>query len=218
MTSLCRVMCANVFSDSYYTRGGDICSMQESVDDLEKALSLYAQELPIVADLGKHFGGYSKWLLGRSLFLTIDGKVGLGPDYIQEKDNVVVLLGCSTPMVLRPNHAGSYRVVGEAYLDGVVDVEALLGSLPDHVSATWYTNSSDNGIYRKYIDCRTNEILDQDPRLGPPPAGWKMVKQADEPWHTLFVDDKGQYTKSDPRLKSDVLLDRGVELEVFELV
>ena len=51
--------------------------------------------------------------LGRSLFFTSKGLLGLGPEEARPGDVVAVLLGCSVPMLLRKieNH---YEVLGEA--------------------------------------------------------------------------------------------------------
>lgn len=48
-------------------------------------------------------------------------------------DCVCILLGCSTPILLRPESSGRFKVVGECYVHGVMNSEGLLGPLPD----TW---------------------------------------------------------------------------------
>ena len=65
--------------------------------------------------------------IGRRVFRTDEGGVGMGPGAMQTGDAVVVLNGLTTPMVLRPGGTGTdeWTVVGEAYCDGVMDGEAL---------------------------------------------------------------------------------------------
>lgn len=69
---------------------------------------------------------------------TEKGYLGWGPDnvYGNEHDQmrvgdfIVILLGCSTPLVVRPCDevaSGMYRVVGEAYVHGLMEGEAIEG-------------------------------------------------------------------------------------------
>jgi hypothetical protein len=51
----------------------------------------------------------------RCLFITQQGHLCIGPDQVKEGDVVVIIAGCSFPMVLRRNAEESYHVVGEAY-------------------------------------------------------------------------------------------------------
>jgi hypothetical protein len=61
---------------------------------------------------------------GRKLLLTDDGYVGLGPEITQRGDLVCVLSDLVMPIVLRPSDHG-YRVVGEAYVHGIMFGEAF---------------------------------------------------------------------------------------------
>ncbi|RYP82890.1 hypothetical protein DL770_005497 [Monosporascus sp. CRB-9-2] len=85
--------------------------------------------------------------VGRRLFLTERGYVGLGPEHMEKGDAVVVLVGSSVPHILRPDvetnavvgslqtnvsHEGKvssaeprWSYVGEAYCDGIMDGELL---------------------------------------------------------------------------------------------
>jgi hypothetical protein len=68
----------------------------------------------------------------RKLAITKDGYIGAVPREAQPDDLIYVLFGCSVPVVLRkivvakavPNEV-SYRFVGEAYLHGFMDAEAI---------------------------------------------------------------------------------------------
>lgn len=68
--------------------------------------------------------------------ITRNGYIGWTPDNIYGRDNeqtmvgdqIVVVLGCSTPLVVRPR--GKYfEVVGEAFVQGMMDGEAMKKSL-----------------------------------------------------------------------------------------
>jgi hypothetical protein len=55
-----------------------------------------------------------------------DKLVGLGPPKTQKDDLIVILFGCSVPVILRPTHdAKEYEFIGEAYIYGKMDGEAI---------------------------------------------------------------------------------------------
>jgi hypothetical protein len=64
----------------------------------------------------------------RRLFTSRRGYLGLGPAVILVGDIIAVILGLDTPLVLRRAGSDSYRIVGEAYVHGIMDGEAMKGS------------------------------------------------------------------------------------------
>ena len=55
---------------------------------------------------------------------------GLAPESARGGDVICVLLGCSVPVILRPCHSlrrDYFEFVGEAYVYGIMDGEALNG-------------------------------------------------------------------------------------------
>jgi hypothetical protein len=60
----------------------------------------------------------------RRLITTQTGYLGLAPDEITEHDRIAIFVGCNHPVVLRP-HGDGYRYVGECYVDGLMDGEAI---------------------------------------------------------------------------------------------
>ncbi|TPX18351.1 uncharacterized protein E0L32_011762 [Thyridium curvatum] len=74
-----------------------------------------------VIDEGCHFS-----MQGRSFCITRHGLMGLGSGYMAVGDVVVVALGCSTPIILRPvGNSGMFRFVGDVYIDGYMHGEAV---------------------------------------------------------------------------------------------
>ena len=73
----------------------------------------------------RHLQGNSR---GRKLFGTAKGYLGIGEILLQTGDLVCVLFGAGVPMILRPI-GRSYRVVGECYLHGIMEGEALAEGL-----------------------------------------------------------------------------------------
>lgn len=70
----------------------------------------------------------------RRFMTTTNGYMGWAPDNIFGKDSeqtrpgdmIAVLLGCSTPVVIRRyGPCGYFQVIGEAYVQGLMDGEAM---------------------------------------------------------------------------------------------
>lgn len=61
----------------------------------------------------------------RRLFVTRNGYIGLGAKSLQTGDKVFVFPGGLVPFVLRMSTEGYYRLVGEAYVHGIMRGEAL---------------------------------------------------------------------------------------------
>ncbi|KAJ4296624.1 hypothetical protein N0V90_006672 [Kalmusia sp. IMI 367209] len=62
---------------------------------------------------------------GRRPFITKEGYLGLGPKDMRDGDVVVVVFGAEVPLVLRKAPEGGYELVGEAYVNGIMDGEVL---------------------------------------------------------------------------------------------
>ncbi|KAF5845495.1 hypothetical protein GGP41_003071 [Bipolaris sorokiniana] len=58
-------------------------------------------------------------------FLTRDGRLGLGPRITAGGDQIWLPMGADTPFVLRPLHDGNFKILGQAYLHGVMHGEAV---------------------------------------------------------------------------------------------
>ncbi len=58
----------------------------------------------------------------RAMFITSKGFIGLAPWNAKKGDTICVLLGGCTPFILRPV-SGSYTLVGEAYVYGIMGGE-----------------------------------------------------------------------------------------------
>jgi hypothetical protein len=67
-------------------------------------------------------------LEGRRSFMLQNGYIGLGPQNLQAGDLVAVLLGASVPFLLRKDENGNFRVVGEAYVHGIMDGQCVAGN------------------------------------------------------------------------------------------
>lgn len=75
-------------------------------------------------DIYKHI---QNLMIGRLLFITEAGYLGLGPEEAQPADLLVVLPGADVPFVLRSADGDEHSVIGECYLHGFMDGEAVEG-------------------------------------------------------------------------------------------
>ncbi|KAH8595446.1 putative heterokaryon incompatibility protein 6, OR allele, partial [Bisporella sp. PMI_857] len=66
--------------------------------------------------------------LGRLLFITRKGHLVLGPEYVKQGDFVTLIKGTWVPFILRRQSDGQYQLIGEAYVDGIMDGEAMENS------------------------------------------------------------------------------------------
>ncbi|KAF5975494.1 ankyrin het domain-containing protein [Fusarium coicis] len=65
---------------------------------------------------------------GRVLFVTDKGRLGWGLLSTRAGDEVWILEGCRVPCLLRPTGDGRYKLVGEAYVHGIMHGEDSEGS------------------------------------------------------------------------------------------
>ena len=178
----------------------------------------------------QHTSGFSN-SKGRALFSTTDGLLGLCPISGKIGDRLYIIPGVDTGILLscvegEPNH---YRLKGECYVQGMMNAEAFLGQLPT-------ASTEGEWSYQFQYVQGTNRIVflngvvttQDDPRLGPLPAGWKTVYEtkADGRYHdteqgqdgTLRAlrfknAQRGKVTPFDPRMTAASLRARGVDLE-----
>lgn len=150
---------------------------------------------------------------------THEGYIGLAPPETMPGDVVAILLGCSNPVVLRPEKAG-YSVVGESFIYGLGDAIKLLGPLPE----PWRVTSKTLGLetLNFYLNPRTMETSCEDPRLEPL-GGWVRFDRepdGDDPIDFAFCEhqETGIVVNYDPRLEPEMLEKMGVQLEWFRLV
>jgi hypothetical protein len=62
----------------------------------------------------------------RRLFVCDVDNVGAAPNWTQKGDAVYVLIGCSVPVILhKPEKPDEFAFVGECYMQGFMDGEAL---------------------------------------------------------------------------------------------
>ncbi|KAF2008542.1 hypothetical protein BU24DRAFT_360404 [Aaosphaeria arxii CBS 175.79] len=63
--------------------------------------------------------------LGRLPFVTKKGHLALSSYHVQRGDVIALIKGAQVPFVLRCQKSGKYRIISEAYVDGIMDGEAV---------------------------------------------------------------------------------------------
>ncbi|KAF2640471.1 hypothetical protein P280DRAFT_426465 [Massarina eburnea CBS 473.64] len=166
----------------------------------------------------------SSRIRGRSLFRLAGGNLGIGPSATQEGDIAVVILGLEAPLILRPStiigDQTGYQVVGPAYVNGLMDTEALLGPLPSDYKA--YEELDYEGYFiQGFRDSNSGITFYDDPRLGPLPDGWEFSRHyepSERSFRFYYNTEDREVSKHDPRLSVDELRKRGVDVQRIVLV
>lgn len=98
--------------------GGDAQGSSKGAKEYVDKLRQAARRFEV---FGLYYANYKR------LFTTAGGLVGAGSQSLQAGQTVWILAGCPTPMILRPDprEAGCYRVIGEAYVHGIMFGEAV---------------------------------------------------------------------------------------------
>jgi hypothetical protein len=173
-------------------------------------------------------------LPGRRFFKTQEGYIGLCPESARPGDQIMVIIGIPSPLLLRPvPTAGGrmkYQLVGECFVHGMMWAEVFLGQLP----SCWERRCTaiDGIAYPIFIHEGRSPL--QDPRLGPLPKGWRIrygQKGNPKDHHDDEFDDKGnmryhwfefprtgEWSWTDPRLSSKALKRRGLQIQDFAIV
>jgi hypothetical protein len=154
-------------------------------------------------------------------FRTRKGYFGITTKDVMVGDKLSVLLGCSSPTIIREQPNGKHLFIGCAYVHGIMDGEVLLGPLPASYKVTVQRGES---IVRYFFHNQvTQKKFDKDPRLGRLPGDWKRIRAGHRLWPSRTVDafqntTTGEILHSDPRLLPEALRARGVKLEIFSLI
>lgn len=103
----------------------------------------------------------------RGLVAADNGYIGLAPASAHEGDVVYAVLSCASLIVLRPveGSAGRFQVIGECFLYGMNNGEALLGSLPAHFQVECHFYPEAGEWCNAYRNVKTDEVSLEDPRL-----------------------------------------------------
>lgn len=161
----CRVRCCDYFDDRVFPT--------RNLPTFREATRLYHEFLDGKHDDAVYISHAMKALVDiscyyrRSICVTEQGRLGHVPQWSQVGDVLCVLLGCHSAMVLRPaaGQSGCHELVGEAYLDGVMHGEALLGDFPDGYVPIWRTPPDQSYTHLAFLETSKMKFVADDPRL-----------------------------------------------------
>lgn len=208
LMAFCSTICANDFSERFLPTFIFLPQLQESIDFLSAILQPGERWVPDYSpgtQAGKFIGCVRGYCKNRSFIKTSEGYIGLASRHTQPGDLISVLLGCRTPMILRPTTDSRYQVVGSCYVHGLMDGEAFLGLLPEYYQTVFVWDERVDKYAWGFEDRRTRAIKFNDPRLD-----------------SVCADNEEIITYPDgskpPRLTVELLEERGVPLQNFDLV
>ncbi|EKJ71656.1 hypothetical protein FPSE_08102 [Fusarium pseudograminearum CS3096] len=99
----------------------------DRVHNILKGLDLSAADEHTFVEMG--LGNYVYQLqdiaYGRRPFRTAKGHIGIGPSEMATGDLLYILIGADVPYILRPDIIGKVRLIGESYVHGIMDGEAM---------------------------------------------------------------------------------------------
>lgn len=121
-TSVASVLIAGTNIDRKPATDSDLAELRHCQNWLQDDLA--EPTMPGLA-AGRFYRALGRACMDRRPFRTASGYIGMGPKIMQEGDVAVVFYACRTPYVLRPHMDGFYRVVGDCYVYGVMDGEAM---------------------------------------------------------------------------------------------
>ncbi|KAI0535351.1 hypothetical protein GGR58DRAFT_529570 [Xylaria digitata] len=209
----CRVLCCDNFTDKLFPNQG---ASQGSLSFHEAMVALSAILNNKIAD-GNVLSGATRCFLqaifapfSRKLCASEQGYLGLVPRLAEVGDILCVLPGCTNAIVLRPmiGRAGYYELVGDAYLDGVMNGEALFGPLPDDHVATWTLDPASSKYRPTFLQKSTMRFMIDDPRVSIFPVEKTSVESS--PWREAMA--------LLAQITPQMLRDRGVQVTDFYLI
>ncbi|KAL9596024.1 MAG: hypothetical protein Q9219_006075 [cf. Caloplaca sp. 3 TL-2023] len=168
---ICRTLFTNRFSDQYEPILDSAWDFPEAMTCFDRGgdekISFSSQSIEDSAT----FAGMTRiYATGRMLIATDIGRsIGLAPKARRENDQIVVLLGCDSPLVGREIEAERYHVMGECYVHGLMKGEVLLGPLPDKWRQIYRYDETSQEYWRAFCSKRLGTLQIEDPRLSPLP-------------------------------------------------
>ncbi len=116
--------------------------------------------------------------------------MGLAPIEAQEGDQVCIVLGCTWPLLPRPASSDEWLVIEKCQVRSMMEGKALLGPLPSQIQRVEYHDVHSGGYWPAFLDHQRGEIQIGNPRLGPLPAGWRLMEHTLDHVVDFFENDE----------------------------
>ena len=151
----------------------------------------------------------------RKLLATDTGYIGQAVSSAEEGDEIFVILGCGSLMVLRPVddqvYGRRYKIAGCCFVCGIEDGEAVLGPLPQGVVSLQAFRQGGLGHIPWFVNKYTGEGQLEDPRLAPL-LGDEVLRY----WRRLLAENPSSC--SGLRLSYNELRSIGIDVQKIKLV
>ena len=218
--SLCRTFCCNAFAEETSPPYADLLSFEVSQKYMHRIIDTRRDTALDDSQERRNFLARVMYSIrARSFFTTLDGHIGLAPIAAKPDDEVCTLLGCQSPLILRPCGDGYHKVVGECYIDDFMDGAACLGPLPNRWQLVKRHFEEFSSSYSAFLNHQTGEFQIEDPRLGPLPAGWYISDHKKKDAYNRYANDETRERSwSDPRMRPEALKARGTDVREYRLV
>ena len=225
----CCTLLANSFSETCLPPRTDQWSFEFSrgiLQDIITHQDIITQNrdhgLQFTRDVSRYADAVRQVMAGRTIFTTREGHIGTSILEPRLGDQVVVLLGCDHPLLVRAAR-GSHQVVGQCYVQGLMCAEALLGPMSEGWENVGHLNQVSANYHDAFVHRPSGRVQCEDPRLGQLPEGWSVVSHELEDVYPVYVNDRtgefcGKTYATDPRMTSKELRLRGVDMRTFRLV
>ncbi|KAI1271972.1 heterokaryon incompatibility protein-domain-containing protein [Xylaria sp. FL0933] len=176
LEAYCATICADSFLERWYPlrseSSSDYDSYQMAIEFLKRIFSDEIDDLEEKSLPSKYLGKIQESCKDRTFFTMDDGHFGLAPATSRPEDEVAVIFGSTTPIVVRRDskalHEAQYRIVGKCYAHGLMQGQSLMGELPQHI---WDVNDGTmtNLRMKGYINrSKADDIVrEEDPRMKP---------------------------------------------------
>ena len=219
----CYTLFQNVFSEMYLPPRSDMYSFEEGKGILQAIVARNGDHgLQLTSEISQYVENLRVFSAGRTFFMTREGYIGKSVVEPRLGDQVVVLLGCDYPLLLRAAQ-GSHQVVGVCYVQGLMYAEGLLGPMAEGWEYVLRLDQISGRYNDAFVHKPSGRVQCEDPRLGQLPEGWSMKSHEAEDAFPIYVNDRtgetcGTAFFADPRMTSEELRLRGVDLRTFRLV
>lgn len=223
LSAYCHTLFDNEFFEKCLPPRADMYSFEHSKGILQAILARNGDHgLPLTSEISQYVDYLRENLAARTCFMTREGYIGTSIVKPRLGDEVVVLLGCHSTLLLRAAQ-GSHQVVGQCYVQGLMYAEALLGSMAEGWEQVLRLTQISGRYDDAFVHKPSGRVQDDDPRLGPLPEGWSVKSHEEEDAFPIYVNDRtgefcGKAYSSDPRMTSEELRLRGVDMRTFRLV
>lgn len=187
-------------------------------------------------------------LIGRELFTTSEGHLGMGPASLQPGDRICLLLGCEFVIALRPQSSNAepmdalcsiteqsnkpvgfslpnveqFLALGDCFVPGLMAGEPLLGPLPSHMCLIMRKVDGEDDYQTCFLDKNTCEQTQHDPRIRrlEHRLSELLQIQSDEQGFEITPSDKfrGEHGELRYELSSKYFLMLGIDIRYFDLV